>query len=144
MIGTAMKKLLLLLILGCMSTCVMLATEPKHSKSLTQAHLSVIEGELVAALESDIPGLQISAARTMRQLHEQAPWYEWNSSIIPLMHIVNREEHDSQARVSAAIALHELRSSRGDFAIQRMGQFAANPKVQRVCFMLCRARQAGE
>ncbi|MGB2870187.1 MAG: hypothetical protein WBD36_17195 [Bacteroidota bacterium] len=139
-----MKRILMFLALGCITTGLLFATDPKHSQSFTQARLTVIERELVAALESDIPGLQISAARTMRQLRECAPWYEWNASVIPLMHIVNREEHDSQARVSAAIALHELRSSRGDFAIQRMGQFAANSKVQRTCYMLCRSRLTEE
>ena len=141
MIGTAMKRFLIVLAIGCLAANSLNATEPKHSQSFTQARISVIEQELIAALESDIPGLQISAARTMRQLRECAPWYEWDASIIPLMHIVNREEHDAKARVSAAVALHELRSSRGDYAIQRMGQFASDSKVRRACFMLCRARQ---
>jgi hypothetical protein len=40
----------------------------------------------------------------------------------------------------AAMTLHELRSSRGDFAISRNAQFTDNPRVKRYCVILARTR----
>ena len=126
---------------ACLLASIQLSAGEHANKGVfTQAKLECIERNLINAFESDVPGLQASAALTMRQLREIAPHYDWSRSIVPLMHIVNREEHDARARIAAALVLYELRSSRGDWAIERTAQFADNPRVKHYCTILHKSR----
>jgi hypothetical protein len=136
----AMKRLITLISACLFASTQLLAGERPNNELSAQAKLERIEKNLINAFESDVPGLQSSAALTLRQLREVAPHYDWDRSIVPLMHIVNREEHDACARIAAAMVLHELRSSRGDWAIERTAQFADNPRVKRYCTILHKSR----
>jgi hypothetical protein len=69
------------------------------------------------------------------------PEYNWSNSIIPLMRIVNGEDNDTDARITAALALYDLRTDRGDFLIVRNARFTSNERVKRHCLLLAASRQ---
>jgi hypothetical protein len=135
-----MKPTTVLLSVFLLASTQMSAGDTLNSRHLTEAKLERIERDLIRAFESDVPGLQASAAVTLHELREIAPHYDWSRSVVPLMHILNRDEHDASARVAAALVLHELRSSRGDWVIQRTAQLESNPRVKRYCMILLKSR----
>lgn len=100
------------------------------------ATLDRIERSLVMALESNSPGMHTSAALTLWQVRSVVPDHSFELCVIPLMRIVKSEKYDPTSRVVAAIALHQLHSGRGDFAIQRTGMFADEPRVRHICTWL--------
>jgi hypothetical protein len=111
----------------------MFANESSTSKAvLTQEKLELIEQNLIIGLESNIPSLQASAALVLRHVKEIAPQYEFSLSVIPLMGLVRTESYDATVRMAAALALHELRSTRGDFALARIARFEENPRVKKL------------
>jgi len=112
----------------------MFASESSTSTEvvLTQEKLELIEQNLIIGLESNIPSLQASAALVMRQVRSIATQYEFSLSVIPLMRLVRTETNDATVRMAAAIALHELNSARGDFAIARIAKFEENPRVKKL------------
>ena len=77
-----------------------------------------------------------TAARTMQQLKELYPERSFSSFTIPLMRIVKNEDLEPSARVMAAIALHNLKSSMGDFAIKQTARFTDSERVKHICLWL--------
>ena len=105
-------------------------------KPFTHATVEQTEQSLVKALESDSPGLQVSAAATIRELKSLMPDRSFSSRVIPLMRIVKNENADRDARIVAAIALHELNSGKGDYAIKSMARTTSNERFAYICSWL--------
>jgi len=99
----------------------------------TDKKLQVIESNLQQALESASFGMQASAAQVVRDVKALVPRYEFSRLVIPLMRILKDENAQPASRILAALALHELGSERGDFAIKRVGEFTGVRQVKRVC-----------
>ncbi len=97
------------------------------------ATIEQTEQSLVLALNSDIPGVQLSAALTVRQLKALMPERSFSMFVIPLMRIVKQENADRCSRVIAAIALHDLHSAIGDYAISRQARFTGCDRLARTC-----------
>ncbi len=99
------------------------ASSSGSDRQFSLQQLDRIEKSLISAMESNRPNLQASAAYTLLKLKALVPGYSFSESIIPLMRIVKDESHEVGARVAAGLALHTLRSERGDFAISREAKF---------------------
>jgi HEAT repeat protein len=102
----------------------------------TEEKLKRIEKNLVLGMESSSPSLQASAALVLKQVKSNAPEYGFTSAIIPLMRILKDEQREANVRIAAALSLQDLKSERGDFAIQRTAQFADSPRVKHICSWL--------
>ncbi len=107
----------------------------------TDQKLEMIEKNLILALNYPSSDVQASASQTLRQAKFYNPEYSFSSSIIPLMAIVKSESASTVARICAALALHDLKSERGDFAISQMARFTDDAKVKNICFWLTYERQ---
>jgi hypothetical protein len=107
-------------------------TDPRF----TEEKLKRIEKNLVLAMESSSPSLQASAALVLKQVKTNVPEYGFSSTIIPLMRILKDEQREANVRIAAALSLQDLKSERGDFAIQRTAQFADNGRVKHICSWL--------
>jgi len=105
-------------------------------KRFVNATIEQSEASLSLALHSNSVGVRLSAANTVRQLKELYPERSFSSLVIPLMGIVKDEAEDASSRVVSAVALHELHSAIGDYAIQRTAQFTDNPRVKHICTWL--------
>jgi hypothetical protein len=68
----------------------------------------------------------------MCQVKELAPAYDFSYSVIPLMRLVRNDSYDETVRLAAGVALHELKSAQGDFAIARIAKYEANPRVKKI------------
>ncbi len=101
----------------------------------TRATVEQTEQSLVKALESNSPGLQLSAAATIRELKALMPDRPFSCFVIPLMRVVKNENGDRDARIVAAIALHELHSGKGDYAIKSMAS-STNERFAYICSWL--------
>ena len=108
------------------------SSSSEADRQLSFDKLDQIEKNLILALESNSPGLQATAARTLKQVKALAPQYSFGDCIIPLMRIVKDENREVGARIMAGLALHELRSARGDFAIKREAEFTDVGQVRHV------------
>lgn len=102
----------------------------------TEERLKQTEQSLVNALESDSPGMQASAAATIRQLEALLPNESFSCFVIPLMRIVKNEGADVPVRVLAALALDELNSSIGDYAIKGVAKFSDCKRMHQLCTAL--------
>ncbi len=103
--------------------------------------LDAIEENLVLALgRDDVPGLQASAALVLRDVIRCAPGFGFNSSTIPLMRIVKGEQFDHASRIAAALALYELDSNIGDYAIKRTAEFTSDAQMKHICQALAAER----
>ncbi len=102
----------------------------------TDEKMQAIEKSLEQALESQNLGLQASAAQVVRDVKALVPGYDFGELVIPLMGIVKDESARPGNRILAALALHELRSERGDFAIKRVGEFTDVKQLKHVCVWL--------
>jgi len=111
--------------------------------SMPQGKFDVIEENIVMALQSDIPGMQADAAQLIRDLKSLRPDETFTSSVIPLMAILKDESAKSSTRVLAALALDDLDSGVGNFAIQRTALFTDNPQVKHLCTWLAYDRIKG-
>lgn len=98
--------------------------------------VDVIERSLAMALRTPSPGMQASASQVIRDLKTLLPDQEFSLLVIPLMGIVKDEDADVSVRMVAAIALHDLQSGKGDFAIQRVAQFTKNERMKHHCLWL--------
>ncbi len=107
-----------------------------ESKPFQHATVEQTEKSLVKALESNSPGLQLTAAATIRELKALMPERSFSSLVIPLMRVVKDEGADRDARIVAAIALHELHSEKGDYAIKSMAGGTANERFAYICSWL--------
>jgi len=129
-------KLITVLFLACLTVGRVSAGDGPDAPRFTDQKLEVIEANLKVALESASPGVQASAAQTVRDLKARAPHYEFASLVIPLMRIVKDGNAECGPRVLAALALHELKSELGDFPIQRTGRFTEDQRLKHVCTWL--------
>jgi len=111
------------------------AFNPANAVRLEQSKKS-----LVMALESSSPGLQSSAAQTVRELKTLIPDDPFTCMVIPLMRIVKDEDAAVEARILAALALHELNSAKGDFAIKGEAKYSDVSRFQYICAALTAER----
>lgn len=118
------------------STSVLAQNSQEEPKPFTHATVEQTEMSLVQALQSNSPGLQVTAAATVRELKALMPDRSFSKCVIPLMAIVKNENADRDARIVAAIALHELKSAKGDYAIKSVAKFTDNDRVQYICSWL--------
>lgn len=98
--------------------------------------LEQTEKSLVRALESNSPGMHASAAQTIRELKTLMPAESFSCFVVPLMRIVKDEHAERCTRILAALALHDLHSARGDFAIARTALFTDCPRLKQLCSWL--------
>lgn len=116
-------------------------TPPDNATTrFTAAKLALIEDNLLLCLASDLPGVRATAALTVRQLKQAVPEHSFNRCVIPLMRIVKNEAFEPASRIAAGLALHELASARGDFAIKMTAQFTETERVKRTYEHLAFAR----
>jgi hypothetical protein len=54
---------------------------------------------------------------------------QFSPFVIPLMRIVKDDDAQVEARILASLALHELHSGAGDFAIRREALFCGNVRL---------------
>ncbi len=92
--------------------------------------LGLMERNIVQALESGIPGLEVSAALTLKQVKLLLPSVEFSRTVIPLMRLVKDQDKNPRVRSAAALALHELHSATGDYAISRAAIFTDDHLVR--------------
>ncbi len=135
----------------CLGMMMLLVTPPLLAldETLTSgrfinATIEQSEKAIRNALDAPSPGLQISGANTARQLKELLPEESFSSLVIPLMRIVKDEKAQTSARIVAAVALHGMKSGRGDFAISRTADYTDNQRVKKVCFWLAYDRKIVE
>ena len=100
------------------------------------ASINAIEENLAIALQAPSPGMQASASQVVRDLKALLPDQDFSGLTIPLMAIVKDEEAEVAVRMVAALALHDLQSAKGDFAIQRVAQFTRNERMRHLCTWL--------
>ena len=100
------------------------------------ATVDAIEQNLAIALNTPSPGMQASASQVIRDLKALLPEQEFSPLIIPLMAIVKNEDAEVPVRMIAALALHDLQSAKGDFAIERVAQFTRNERLKHLCTWL--------
>jgi hypothetical protein len=98
--------------------------------------VDAIERSLAMALRTPSPGMQASASQVLRDLKDLLPDQNFSLLIIPLMAIVKDEDADVAVRMVAALALYDLKSAKGDFAIERVGQFTRNERMKHLCSWL--------
>lgn len=130
-----------LLGLALMTASAMTQGEVRRTPYFSDEKLYLFETNLIIALQSEYPGLEASAAQTLRELKVYNPDFSYSRSVIPLMHIVKTESGDTRARLCAILALHDLKSDRGDYAIATTAKFSGNTQVQRLCSWLAYTRQ---
>ncbi len=99
----------------------------------TNATFEQTEESMLIGLASNNHYVMATIARTVKDLKALYPDQSLNSMIIPLMGIVKNDRLPSFVRTTAAIALHDLRSARGDYAIQQTAIFTNDEKVKNVC-----------
>lgn len=115
--------------------------EVSQSKQFTDAKLKLIEENLVRDLENPAVGVCIGGAQAIRELKAKVPHFTFSKVINPLMHIVKDEQADRAARILAALALSDLDSERGNFAIQREGELASDELFKTLCVNLTKVRK---
>ena len=135
-VGTALILVVLLLAVPAYSA------EPtaNHARLLVAADVDRIESNLVIGLETECACLQASAAQVIRDLKAQVPDHSFSKSIIPLMRILKDESINVGVRQIAALALHEIGSGRGDYAIEREAQFSDHQQLRHLCRSLANER----
>jgi hypothetical protein len=135
-----MKVLVAVLILTGITntgqTAAQQPTVPMAGSSITKSQ----ERDLLKGLNSDDPAELTSTTRDLQRLSRSSPDYACDKFIIPLLHVLNDERHATCARVIAAGIFYEMRTQRGDFAIERNALFADDARVKRYCMMLARNR----
>lgn len=115
---------------------------PSLDQPLTKEKLALIEENLLRALESKSVGIWIGGAQVVRELKLKSPEYDFSKLIIPLMRILKDKQADRAARIMAALALYDINSERGNFAIERESQFDDDALFKTVCVNLAESRMA--
>lgn len=113
------------------TTPLVRAEEP--APRFTNATFEQTEQSMLIGLNSGNHYVMATIARTVKDLKVLYPDQPLTSMIIPLMGLVKNDNLPSFVRTTAAIALHDLRSSRGDYAIQQTAVFTGDEKVKNVC-----------
>jgi hypothetical protein len=130
---------------GLLCTVPALAGEnDEYIGSLPQLKLDLIEVNLVNALQSGIPGMQADAAQIVRDINSMRPEQNFPKTVIPLMAILKNEEAESGSRILAALALNQLDSQKGYFAISRTASFTSDTRLKYVCSWLAYERTTGK
>ena len=127
---------------ACFLVAVAARSQGTVPAPFTHATIEQTEQSLVTALESRNPGMQLSAAAVVRELKATMPNRSFSSLVIPLMAVVKDEDAEKDARIVAALALHELHSARGDYAIKSMAKYSTNDRVAYICANLAFQRIA--
>lgn len=127
--STAVVLLAMLLVAGLAYA----GTPAPVSKTLTEDQLDRIEANLVVGLKSGIPSLQTSALFVLRLVKAAALQHDFSSAIIPVMAILRDEEQACNARILATLALNDLKSGRGNYAISMVARFADEGRLKHVC-----------
>ena len=136
---------LCLVAVGLLCAAPALAGETdEYIGSLPQQKLDLIEVNLVNALQSGIPGMQADASQIVRDINSMRPEQNFPKTVIPLMAILKNEEAESAVRILAALALNQLDSQKGYFAISRTASFTSDPRLKYVCTWLAYERTAGK
>jgi hypothetical protein len=136
-----MKHLLAL----CVALVVLMSPSVKAQEEVRRfihATFEQTEQELLAGLQDTRPEILTSVALTVRDLKQLYPERSFSAFVIPLMRIVKDENGDETSRITAAIALNELRSAMGDFAISRTAQFTGSERVKRIYSWIAHNRHA--
>lgn len=132
-----MKKISQLVLAGIVILLLVSTTfalGPKKAiRQFTEAEIDEIEKNLVSGLESEIPSLQASAAMVLKDVKCCVPDEKFSSTVIPLMRLLKDKNEITNVRIAAALALHELKSERGDFAIKRSIRFSNSERVKHIC-----------
>lgn len=115
-----------------------------RGQAFTEEKINQIEENLVRDLESTMPGVVIGGVQTVREMKKAVPAHDFAKLIIPLMRIVKDENSDRAARILSALALDEINSERGNFAIAREGEMAKDEVFKSLCANLAKARAAIE
>ena len=116
-------------------------TSTNTQMPLTKDKLNRIEDNLVKNLESQSIGMVIGGAQVVRELKAKAPEHGFSKVIIPLMRILKDKTADRGARMMAALALFDVNSDRGNFAIQREAELSDDDLLKIVCLNLSKARK---
>ena len=116
------------------------AVVPSLDMPLTKEKLALIEENLLKALESPSVSICISGAQVVREMKMKAPEYDFSRLIIPLMGILKNKAADRASRIMAALALYDINSERGNFAIERESQFDDDVLFKTICLNLAQAR----
>ena len=115
-----------------------------YVSALPQQKFDLIELNIVNALQSGIPGMQADAAQLVRDLNNARPDISFSGCVIPLMAILKNEDAECSARILAALALDQLNSPTGDFAVSRTASFTSNPRLAYVCTWLTYDKKIGK
>ncbi len=130
---------------GVLCTAPAFAGESEsYIESFPKVRVDLIEPNIVTALESGIPGMQADAAQLVRDLNRIRPEESYSSCVIPLMAILKNEQEEGPVRILAALALDQIGSERGAFAIERTATFTSDPQVKYVCTWLAYERITGK
>ena len=124
---------ILAVVLLCAVPALYAQDASKNDLPFQRATADQTEQSLKKALESNSTGLQISAALTVREMKRMMPKRSFTSLVIPLMGILKNEKAEESVRTIAAMALHDLHSSRGDYAIKMLAEDPASPGIQKMC-----------
>ncbi|MBI5472526.1 MAG: hypothetical protein HY961_09295 [Ignavibacteriae bacterium] len=118
----------------------------KSNEPLTYrgALVSTIEENLTIGMKHYSPGVRLSAIRTARDLKALYPQESFDSFVIPLMTVLKDKNAPSQSRILAALALHDLRTARGDFAISQTALFTDDSRLANACAWLVVERRKEE
>lgn len=109
----------------------------------SEEKLKQIEANLLRSLESDIPGIQAPAAKNVRDIKAMVPDYVFSYRVtIALMRIVKNEQAMAGSRILAALALHDLNSETGDYAIKMTAQFSDEKRFKGLCSLLTHKRDS--
>jgi|WetSurMetagenome_2_1015567.scaffolds.fasta_scaffold90770_2 hypothetical protein len=139
-----MKKRLLMVV-GCVlaatALCApaLLASDPIPADR-APLNLALVEENVVVGLNSGVPGVQADLAQLVRDLKDLYPEYSFSSVTIPLMGILRDESAATPVRVMAALALDELESAVGDYAIAQLPRFTDDARLQYICAALTQRR----
>jgi hypothetical protein len=110
--------------------------------AFTEEKIALIEDNLVKDLESTNPGVVIGGTQTVREMKAAVPSHDFTKLIIPLMRIVKDENADRAERILAALALDEIDSDRGNFAISREGEMSGDEVFKSLCANLSKTKEA--
>jgi len=104
------------------------------------ATVAAIEQNLAIGLSTDNAGIRASASQVVRDLKVLLPDQDFSLLVIPLMGIVKDQSADIRVRMIGALALHDLHSAKGDFAIQQLARFENNQRLKHLCTWLAYER----
>jgi hypothetical protein len=140
-------RTLLVVVVGSMFLASLAAgqTRPRF----TEEKLKLIDLNLVRCLESHNPYIVCTALKTVREVKALAPEYSFSHEMtIALMRILKNENmnhHDAPGgveegccsiRILAAVALNDMRSDMGDYAIKMQAKFTESKRLKRICSLL--------